>query len=395
MKPVSHNSHSPVERSITRAGLHTDEVRSSTRSPQAGMANVAARVVAQGAQPATPPIGILITEPMGADANRALNRLDASVATVTEVPNIKGISPQAMTKAVAGFIKEHAQKTGQSFDLLVVRGNVQAGPDLLGEVGDAYLPAAVIRAGTGMDNIDTAYLDSRGVSYENTPSVNTQATAEMAVGLMFAATRNIGQADAMVKQGVMDRGALMGTELSGKTLGIVGMGRIGATVAKVADAIGMKVIGLKPRSLPDGAQAPAQVNGGYVKDIDSVFEQSDVVSLHVPLTPATKSLVNAERLTRLNGYLINTARGGVVDEQALLNALNSGAMKGAGLDVLQEDPAPAGSLSDQLAKHPRVVVTPHTGGQTHEASYKMGQAVADKAKAMFLQRAEANRHSVH
>lgn len=343
-----------------------------------------ASLIQAGARQADVPLNVLIAEPLGAAASAKLRQFKAGEVNLSVVPDLKQ-SPAELTATVLHAMKGHAT------DLLVVRGNCQVNKDFIESLSGQERPAFVLRAGTGMDNIDASYLKAQKIGVQNTASVNTQSAGEHALGLMLSASRKITTANAQVKAGVWDRQALTGSDLSGKTLGIVGVGRIGGIVGTAAKAIGMKVIGLLPPPQFRGGEKPAFLSG-FV-ELDQLCEQSDVITLHVQLDDETRGMIGEEQLSKMAekgpGILINTARGGIADEQAVFNALNDGRLSAAGFDVFVEDPAPEGSLSDQLAKHPHMVATPHVGGQTVQASERMGQAVVDKAHEMVQQRLES------
>ncbi|HEY1058252.1 MAG TPA: NAD(P)-dependent oxidoreductase [Limnobacter sp.] len=329
-------------------------------------------------------LNIVLAEPMGQTALARIQRLSAQEAKVTSLPVIKG-SPDELTEAVVNAMK------GQCTDLLVVRGNCKVNQDLIERLSAEDRPKFVLRAGTGMDNLNMDYLDSQGIGYTNTPDVNTQSTAEHALALMLAVKRKIPQADARVKSGEWNRSVLTGSELGGKTLGIIGVGRIGGVVGTAAKALGMTVIGLaSARRKAAPGELPAYLSG-YVS-LDELCERSDVLTLHVPLDNTTRGMIGERQIEQLSGrnaVIVNAARGGVVAEAPLLAALESGAIGGAGIDVFVQDPAPAGSVSDRLARHPNVVATPHVGGQTVEASEKMGDAVVEQARRMLQDRPQA------
>ncbi|MDH4396134.1 MAG: NAD(P)-dependent oxidoreductase [Limnobacter sp.] len=337
-----------------------------------------------GARPTSAPLSVLIAEPMGAAASAKLGQFKPGEVNLSIVPDLKQ-SPADLTASVLNAMK------GKTTDLLVVRGNCQVNQAFVESLSQQERPAFVLRAGTGMDNIDSAYLKAQKIGVQNTASVNTQSAGEHALALMLSASRKITTANAQVKAGVWDRQALTGSDLSGKTLGIVGVGRIGGIVGNAAKSIGMKVIGLLPPPQFRGGEKPAFLSD-YV-ELDQLCEQSDVITLHVQLDDETRGMIGEAQLTKMAekgpGILINTARGGIADEQAVLNALNDGRLSAAGFDVFVQDPAPEGSLSDQLAKHPNMIATPHVGGQTIQASERMGQAVVDKAREMSLQSAES------
>lgn len=332
-----------------------------------------------GARDDVAPIHVLLAESMGPVASGRIQGLLPTQAQVTSVP--QG-NPDALTDTVLDAMK------GRSTDLLVVRGNCKVDQAFLDQLAPQERPSFVLRAGTGMDNLDMDCLDALGIAYSNTPDVNTQSTAELALGLMLAVKRKIPQADSQVKAGQWNRAALTGSELGGKTLGIIGVGRIGGVVGTAAKALGMEVIGLaSARRQQSDADRPAYLKA-FVS-LDELCMQSDVLTVHVPLDNSTRGMIGKPQLEQLSGrnaVVINAARGGVVNEEALLDALDNGLIAGAGLDVFVEDPAPRGSVSDRLAQHPLVVATPHVGGQTLEASEKMGDAVVQQAQKMFLQR---------
>ena len=227
----------------------------------------------------------------------------------------------------------------------------------------------IANCAVGVDNIDLAAAARAGVIVSNTPDVLTEATAELAFALMFAAARRLGEGEALVRGGAwpgwrLDQ--LLGLELAGKTLGIIGFGRIGRAVARRGEALGMRVI-----------SARAGESGR-----EPIFEGGRTsISLHCPLTPATRELVNARRLAlmRPGGILVNTARGGCVDEVALADALDSGRLAGAGLDVYAHEPA----IHPRLLASPRAVLAPHLGSATTEARTQMAQLCADAVIAVL------------
>ncbi|MCR2745498.1 NAD(P)-dependent oxidoreductase [Limnobacter parvus] len=332
-----------------------------------------------GARDHNQPIQVLLAEPMGTAAMGPIGLLPPRKAQVTSVP---AVVPSALQSAVVAAMKD--RKT----DLLVVRGNCPVNEQLIDQLSEDERPSCVLRAGTGMDNLDINYLKSVGIACQNTPDVNTQATGELAVALMLDVSRKISQANAQVKDGIWNRGALTGSELGGKTLGIVGVGRIGGVVGTVAKALGMNVIGLMSTRQPaEQKELPPYLSEKV--SLDELCQRADVLTVHLPLSDSTRNLIGAKQIAQLSGrnaVVINTARGGIVDEKALLEALDNGQIAGAGLDVFVHDPAPPGSVSDQLAKHKNVIATPHVGGQTTEASQRMGQAVENKAEEMFAAR---------
>ncbi|MBK9710125.1 MAG: phosphoglycerate dehydrogenase [Kouleothrix sp.] len=254
------------------------------------------------------------------------------------------------------------------YDALVVR----SGTKVTAEVLQAGTKLRVVgRAGTGVDNIDVDAATRRGIVVVNAPASNSVAVAELAVALIMGLARHIPQAHLSLQSGKWERGKFMGFELRGKTLGLVGLGRIGAEVARRARGLEMHVLAYDPVVSTDRA---AQL-GVTLAPLDEVLAQSDFVSLHVPLIDATRNLINAARLAQMKptAYLINAARGGTVDESALADALERRQIAGAAIDVFEKEP-PTGS---PLLGHPRVITLPHLGASTVEAQALTGVDVAE------------------
>jgi D-3-phosphoglycerate dehydrogenase len=222
----------------------------------------------------------------------------------------------------------------------------------------------IIRAGIGLDNIDAAAAKEKGIPVANTPAATTISVAEHTFGLMLAAVRNHGKANLSLKQHKWEKKVLSGTELYGKTLGLIGCGRIGQAVAERAIAFGMKVIASDVIKI-ETKLALRQVS------FDELLAQSDIISLHLPKQP--KYILSRPEFEKMkNGViLINAARGGTVDEKALLEALNSGKVRAAALDVFEKEPPEDFSLID----HPNVVVTPHIGAAAEEGQKRAGLEV--------------------
>jgi D-3-phosphoglycerate dehydrogenase len=233
----------------------------------------------------------------------------------------------------------------------------------------------VVRAGVGVDNIDVTAATRRGVIVMNTPSGNTVSAAEHTIALLLAVARHIPTADASMKAGQWDRNKFLGTQVAGKTLGVIGLGRIGREVARRAVGLDMSVIGFDPLVTPEKA---AEFGIKAVASRDELLPKCDFITLHIPLLPDTKDFINARELALLprGARLLNVARGGVVNEAALASALASGHIAGAGLDVFEQEP-PAGS---PLLKAPNVVLTPHLGASTVEAQ----EAVAVEAANLLV-----------
>ena len=232
----------------------------------------------------------------------------------------------------------------------------------------------VANCAVGYDNVDLAAATAVGVAVTNTPDVLTEATAELAFALMLAAARRLPEAERLVRSGTWEGwrlDQLLGVQLLGKTLGIIGMGRIGQAMARRAAAFGMH-----------GIHADAG------QPVEPVFEQADVVSLHCPLTPQTRHLVNRARLARMKptAILVNTARGGCVDAGALAEALTEGRIFAAGLDVFEGEP----EIDARLLAAPRLVLAPHIGSATTEARTQMAQLCADAVIAVLSGRRPGN-----
>lgn len=234
------------------------------------------------------------------------------------------------------------------------------------------------RAGAGVDTIDVDAATARGIAVMNAPDGNTLAAAEHALSLLFALARHVPRADAGMKAGEWPKAGLTGFELEGKKLGVIGLGRIGGTVARKARGLGMDVAAYDP-FLPPSAAAHGSVP---LKPLDELLGWADVVTLHVPRTKDTTRLLNADTLARMKrgAYLVNAARGGLVDEAALLQALDSGHLAGAALDTFATEPLPADS---PLRRHPKLVLTPHLGASTSEAQQAVSTILAREVLDYF------------
>ncbi|PUA33605.1 MAG: 3-phosphoglycerate dehydrogenase [Zestosphaera tikiterensis] len=239
---------------------------------------------------------------------------------------------------------------------------------------------AIARAGVGLDNIDVKAAEARGIKVFSAPEAPTVSVAELTIGLMLAVVRKIAYADRKMREGKWVKKEAEGIELRGKILGVVGFGRIGREVARIAKkGFGMKVIYYDiARADP---KLEEELEATYV-DLETLLKKADVVSIHVPLTPETKHLINESRLKLMksSAVLINTSRGGVVDTNALVKALNEGWIAGAGLDVFEEEPLPQ---NHPLTKLDNVVLTPHIGASTEEAQERAGLEVVKKVIEFF------------
>jgi D-3-phosphoglycerate dehydrogenase / 2-oxoglutarate reductase len=236
---------------------------------------------------------------------------------------------------------------------------------------------AIARAGVGVDTIDVAAATRKGIVVMNTPSGNTVSAAEHTIALMFALARQVPAADATMKAGGWDRNKFLGTQLAGKTLGVVGLGRIGQEVARRAKGLDMEVVGFDPFVT---SVKTAEMGFKPAASIADLLPKVDFLTLHIPLTPETKGVIGAKELASMKktARVLNVARGGVIDEQALADALKAGTIAGAGIDVFAVEPAAA---DNPLRSAPNVVLTPHLGASTAEAqenvAIEAAQLIAD------------------
>jgi D-3-phosphoglycerate dehydrogenase len=267
----------------------------------------------------------------------------------------------------AGISAAELVKVVGDYDALIVRGRTK----VTSEVFDSGKKLKVIgRAGVGVDNIDLESARKHGVTVVNAPVSTTLAVAELTFGLLLAAAREFPRADAAMKIGKWLKKEFEGVELNGKTLGIIGFGRIGMEVGKRAAAFGMNVIAYDPFVSEDDIKS----RGGEPVTIQELYEWSDFISLHLPLNVQTRDLIGQMALSEMKDgvRIISAARGGIIDEPALLAALNSGKVACAALDVFAMEPPGA----TDLVKHPRVITTPHIAAQTIEAQARAAEDIA-------------------
>jgi len=266
--------------------------------------------------------------------------------------------------------EERLVELAKDVEAIIVRSK----PKVTRKVIEAAPRLKVIgRAGVGLDNIDLEAAKERGIKVVNSPGASSRSVAELAVALMFNVARKIAFADRKMREGQWVKKQCMGIELEGKTLGIVGFGRIGYQIAKIAKALGMNVLLYDPYPNEERAKEV----GGTFASLEDLLRESDVVTLHVPLVEQTYHLINEERLRLMKptAILINAARGAVVDTGALVKALKEGWIAGAGLDVYEEEPLPK---DHPLTKLDNVVLTPHIGASTEEAQMRAGVQVAEQ-----------------
>ncbi len=281
--------------------------------------------------------------------------------------------------SLVGHSREELADALRDADGLIVRSETRVDRELIA-AGPRL--AVVARAGAGVDAIDVEAATEAGILVLNTPGANTIAATEQTFALMLSLARRTPTAVQQLRDGVWDRKRLIGTELHGKTLGIVGLGRIGGSVATRASAFGMRVLAHDPFV----TQARADAGDARLVELDALLRESDIVTLHVPLTPQTLGMIDAAklRLMRAHAYLVNCARGGVIVERDLLDALDAGVLAGAAIDVVAEEPPPPGGTGAALHRHPRVYATPHLGGSTHEALARIATELAEDVARVLL-----------
>lgn len=290
-----------------------------------------------------------------------------------EIDERKGLTPEQVREAL------------KEADGIIIRSGTRLTPALL---KDQPRLKAIVRAGVGVDNIDLPAATREGIVVMNTPAGNTISTAEHAFAMMMAMARNIAPACATLKAGKWDRKSFTGTQLAGKVLGVVGLGRIGVSVARRALAFEMKVVGFDPFMSPERA---AELGIEFHSNIDEMLPLCDFVTVHTPVTPETENLINAKRLAAMKKgvRIINCARGGIVNESELADSIEAGHVGGAAFDVFVEEPP----TDFRLINLPQVVCTPHLGASTEEAQELVALEAAE-IMAGFLTRNEV-RHAVN
>lgn len=269
----------------------------------------------------------------------------------------------------SGISAEDLLRVIPDYDALVIRGRTK----VTAPVMDAANRLKVIgRAGVGVDNIDLSAAKSHNITVVNAPMSTTLAVAELSFGLLLAIAREIPRADAAMKQGQWLKKELEGVELNGKTLGLIGIGRIGMDVGKRAAAFGMNVIAYDPLI----SEEEIESRGAEAVSLQELFAWSDFISLHLPLNVETRDFIGPVAFSQMKDgvRIVSAARGGIIDETALLDALNRGKVAAAALDVFRQEPP---GLTD-VVSHPRVIATPHIGAQTMEAQSRAAEDIADE-----------------
>lgn len=305
-------------------------------------------------------IPVVISDPLSEEGRALL-----AASGLFEIRDVDGRDVAALKAAVAGA------------RALLIRSGTRVTDDILAAAPHLEI---VGRAGTGVDNVDVPAATARGVIVMNTPDANSVAAAELTMGLLLSLVRHVPAGAASLAAGRWERSRLLGTELAGKTLGLVGCGRIGREVARRALAFDMELLLSDPLIDETGASAL----GARSVPLADLLETSDIVSIHTPLTPLTRHLIDEAALARMKpgAILVNVARGGLVDEDALARALDAGKLAGAAFDVFETEPPSAGH---PLLGRPDVIATPHLGASTREAQDNVSRDIARQVIAYFQQ----------
>jgi len=293
---------------------------------------------------------LLVCDPTAPSAIEAMQ--EAGI----EVDVRDDITPEALESVIADY------------DAMVVRSRTKVRAPLIDKATNLKL---IVRGGVGLDNIDVPYGESKGIEVRNTPTASANSVAELTIGYLLALVRQIPQVASSMKAGKWEKKAFSkGTELAGKTLGLIGCGGIGSLVAKKAAALGMEVLFYR--------RTTREVPGASQVSLDELFARSDFISLHVPHTPETHYIVGAEAFDKMKDgvYIVNCGRGGTLDEVALYDAIVGGRVAGAALDVFEDEKEEQGKRFKDL---PQVIASPHIGAGTREASARVGGEVAQIA----------------
>ena len=279
--------------------------------------------------------------------------LDTIAAAGHEVVNLPDITPEELMAAAA------------EYDVFVVRSRTTVREALIDAATNLK---AIVRGGVGLDNIDVEYARSKGIQVLNTPTASTDAVAELTIGYIFAMARQIPQMTASMKAGEWAKKAFKGSEVGGKTLGLVGAGNIGQATGRRAKALGMSVVAYDPYV--------KSADGIEMMSLDEVISKADYISLHIPHTDETHNILDAAAFEKMKkgAYIVNCGRGGTIDEDALFAAIESGKVAGAALDVYAQEP----SKGHKLYTLPQVIGSPHVGAGTKEASARVGTETAQQ-----------------
>ncbi|WML36471.1 D-2-hydroxyacid dehydrogenase [Clostridium sp. OS1-26] len=272
------------------------------------------------------------------------------------------------------YEEEELKENIRDFDVMIVRSATKVRKPIIDAAKGGKLKL-VIRGGVGVDNIDVDYARKNGIEVKNTPNASSASVAELTIGHLFALTRYIHLANVTMRDGKWEKKKYEGIELLGKTLGLIGFGRIAREVATRAEALGMRVIYTDKLGKVRGYERFEFCT------IEKLLKKADFVSLHVPFNKEEGAIIGKDQFAIMKdgAYVINCARGGVIDEEALIEALNSGKINGAGLDVFENEPKP----NLELVNHPKVCVTPHIGGSTEEAQERIGEEIVETIEEFF------------
>ncbi|KAF2009612.1 phosphoglycerate dehydrogenase [Aaosphaeria arxii CBS 175.79] len=284
-----------------------------------------------------------------------------------DVDEKKGLSPEELKSIISDY------------EALIVRSETKVTAELLEA---ATKLKVVARAGVGVDNVDVGSATKHGIIVVNSPSGNINAAAEHTIALLMAVARNVGDADASIKAGKWERGRLVGVEAKGKTLGIIGLGKVGLTVARIANGLGMRLIAYDPYANPNLAAAASVT---LRTSLAEILKEADFLTLHTPLIASTRGMIGKAELATMKptARILNVARGGMIDEDALLEALNAGTIGGAGIDVFTSEPPQPDSSATRLIAHPKVVATPHLGASTREAQENVSIDVCEQVVSIL------------
>ena len=272
------------------------------------------------------------------------------------------------------YEEEDLKQKVREFDVLVVRSATKVRQAVIDSAAESGRLQLIIRGGVGMDNIDVEYAREKGITVSNTPTASSASVAELAIAHMFSLARFLYISNVTMREGKWEKKAYKGTELAGKTLGLIGMGKIARETASRARGLGMHVVYTnRSGDIPD---LPYEW-----KTLDELLEVSDYVSLHIPAKKDTPPLLDAEKIAMMKdgAFLINTARGVLVDSDALCDALDSGHLAGAAIDVFTEEPC----HDERLLNHPKISLTPHIGASTKEAQKRIGEEIVKIIYGMF------------
>jgi len=293
---------------------------------------------------------VLVSDPLAEDAVEAMNQAGLDVVVKTD------LDPEALQQEIA------------SADAIVVRSATKVRQEIIDAGENLKL---IVRAGVGLDNVDVEYAQSKGIEVRNTPAASSNSVAELALGHLLSLARHIGRGTVSLKGGKWEKKALKGVEIDGKTLGIIGIGRIGQPLARKAAALGMRVIAFD--KFVGQSPLPEVVT---MVPFDQLLSESDFISLHIPFDPKVGATIGEAEFAKMKDgvRLINCARGGVVDEAALAKAMQSGKVAAAAIDVFVAEPPDSGDL---LFQQENLSLTPHIGASTVEAQARVGKEAAE------------------